>query len=106
MVPVDGPRAAAHGCPMFDAPANLPDTILALCAETGTQRTICPTDAAKAFAGARGEDALAWRSHLQDVRRAAVKLALAGRIVIYRKGKPADPNDFRGVYRLGAPRDD
>jgi len=26
--------------------------------------------------------------------------------VIYRKGKPADPNDFRGVYRLGLPRHD
>jgi len=36
------------------------------------------------------------------VRRAAVKLALGGRLIIYRKGKPVDPNDFRGVYRLGA----
>jgi hypothetical protein len=26
--------------------------------------------------------------------------------VIYRKGKPVDPNDFRGVYRLGLPRHD
>ena len=91
---------------MPDAPADLPDTILALCAKAGPQRTICPTDAAKAFAEARSEDDLAWRSHLQYVRRTAVKLALAGRIVIYRKGKPADPNEFRGVYRLGAPRDD
>jgi hypothetical protein len=91
---------------MRDTPDNLPDTILALCADAAPDRTICPTDAAKAFAEARGEDALAWRSHLQDVRRTAVKLAVAGRLVIYRKGKPADPNDFRGVYRLGAPRDD
>ena len=36
----------------------------------------------------------------------AVSLALAGRLVIYRKGKPADPTDFRGVYRLGLPRHD
>ena len=41
--------------------------------------------------------------HLTAVRRAAVRLALEGRLVIYRKGKMADPNDFRGVYRLGAP---
>jgi hypothetical protein len=40
------------------------------------------------------------------VRGAAVRLAETGRIVIYRKGKPADPNDFRGVYRLGLPRYD
>ncbi len=91
---------------MPDAPPNLPDTILALCAAAAPDHTICPTDAAKAFAAARGEDALGWRAHLQDVRRTAVKLAVAGRLVIYRKGKPADPNDFRGVYRLGAPRDD
>lgn len=47
-----------------------------------------------------------WHALLMPIRRAAVKLALAGRLVIYRKGKPADPNDFRGVYRLGLPRQD
>jgi len=86
-------------------PDDLPTTILALCA-ANRERTICPTDAAQAFAKARGEDAMAWRTHLQDVRRTAVKLAGEGRLVIYRKGKPVDPSDFRGVYRLGAPRDD
>jgi uncharacterized protein DUF3253 len=35
------------------------------------------------------------------VRRTAVALALAGRLAIYRKGKLVDPNDFKGVYRLG-----
>lgn len=47
-----------------------------------------------------------WHGLLMPIRRAAVSLALAGRLVIYRKGKPADPNDFRGVYRLGLPRHD
>lgn len=47
-----------------------------------------------------------WHQLLQPIRRAAVKLALDGRLVIYRKGKPADPNDFKGVYRLGLPRHD
>ncbi len=47
-----------------------------------------------------------WHSLLMPIRRMAVKLALDGRLVIYRKGKPADPNDFRGVYRLGLPRHD
>jgi Protein of unknown function (DUF3253) len=47
-----------------------------------------------------------WHALLMPIRRAAVALAQAGRIVIYRKGKPADPNDFRGVYRLGLPRQD
>jgi hypothetical protein len=47
-----------------------------------------------------------WPSLLMPIRRAAVELALAGRLVIYRKGKPVDPTDFKGVYRLGLPRHD
>jgi hypothetical protein len=47
-----------------------------------------------------------WHGLLMPIRRAAVALARAGRLVIYRKGKPADPDDFRGVYRLGLPRQD
>jgi hypothetical protein len=47
-----------------------------------------------------------WHALLMPIRRAAVSLALAGRLIIYRKGKIADPNDFRGVYRLGLPRQD
>jgi hypothetical protein len=82
----------------------LEDMILSLCHERGAEKTICPTDAAKAFAVARGEDDLAWRRWLTHVRSAAVGLARQGRLVIYRKGKPADPDDFRGVYRLGLPR--
>lgn len=47
-----------------------------------------------------------WHTLLMPIRRAAVELAQAGRLVIYRKGKPVDPTDFRGVYRLGLPRQD
>lgn len=48
-----------------------------------------------------------WHAQLTPIRRAAVKLMLDGRLVIYRKGKPVeDPEDFRGVYRLGLPKDD
>jgi hypothetical protein len=47
-----------------------------------------------------------WHGLLMPIRRAAVALAQAGRLVIYRKGKLADPADFRGVYRLGLPRQD
>ena len=91
--------------PEFDSILSVEDAILSLCHAEGA-RTICPTDAAKAHAAARGEGELGWRSHLGEVRRAAVRLADAGRLVIYRKGKPADPHDFRGVYRLGSPRID
>ena len=89
-----------------DSPPSLEGAILALCDNAGAGRTICPTDAAQAYAAARGEGPLGWRSYLSQVRRAAVRLAETGRIVIYRKGKPVDPHDFRGVYRLGPPRSD
>jgi uncharacterized protein DUF3253 len=85
-----------------DSP-SLESVILALAAEARHGRTIAPTDAAAAYAAALGEDPLAWRVHLPNVRAVAVRLAEAGRLVIYRKGKPVDPADFRGVYRLGAP---
>jgi hypothetical protein len=40
------------------------------------------------------------------VRRIAVRLANEGRLAVYRKGKQADPNDFKGLYRLGPVRQD
>jgi hypothetical protein len=41
---------------------------------------------------------------MQPLRRVAVRLAREGRLVITRKGRIVDPDDFRGVYRLGLPR--
>lgn len=82
-------------------PAAIEATVLRLLSEAGPNKTVSPTDAARAYKP--GPD---WHVLMPAVRRAAVNLALAGRIVIYRKGKPADPNDFKGVYRLGLPRQD
>jgi hypothetical protein len=67
----------------------------------GTHRTLSAPEIAHAISP-EGD----WHALLLPVRRAAIALAQAGRLVIYRKGKPADPNDFRGVYRLGLPRQD
>ena len=91
---------------MTEAKETVADVIMRLCAERGAGKTICPTEAAKAMADATGGDELAWREWLPKVRSEAVQLAHRGRIVIYRKGKPADPDNFRGVIRLGLPRDD
>jgi len=92
--------------PSSDSTPTLEAVILDLCAQAKLGRTLDPMDAAREFAARRGEDELGWRSHLTAVRRAAVALAEAGRLIIYRKGKPVDPRDFRGVYRIGAPRID
>lgn len=78
-------------------------TILALAGGCGPGKTICPMDAAKAVAVASGDEST-WHRHLGAVRRTAVGLARDGRLVIYRKGRLVDPDDFRGVYRLGLPR--
>jgi len=86
---------------MTTEPADIETTILKMTAEAGPGRTVGPTDIARALH--EGSD---WNVLMTPVRRAAVRLALAGRIVIYRKGRPADPNDFKGVYRLGLPRQD
>lgn len=79
-------------------PAEIEATILRLLDERGSGRSISPTDVACALT--EGSD---WHLQMPGVRRAAIKLALAGRLVITRKGKPVDPNDFKGVYRLGPP---
>ena len=59
----------------------------------GAENSITPTDVAMAM----GPD---WRSKLSAVRRAAIRLAVAGEIEILRKGKPVDPVEVKGVIRL------
>jgi hypothetical protein len=52
---------------------------------------------------ARAVDAEDWRRVLPQVRATAVGLARQGRLVILRHGKPADPESFKGVWRMRAP---
>ncbi|MEP9347664.1 DUF3253 domain-containing protein [Xanthobacter sp. KR7-225] len=88
-------------------PARLPDeaameaAILDLAAKAGPGKTIGPEEPARALMPP-GE----WQRALPVVRRVAVRLARAGRLMIYRKGKQVDPDALRGVFRLGLPRDD
>ena len=81
-------------------------TILRMVTERGADKTVCPSEVARALGGPpSGEPGDAWRQLMQPVRRAAVRLVGTGHIAILRKGKPvADPADFKGVYRLGTPR--
>jgi uncharacterized protein DUF3253 len=75
--------------------------LLRLTAERGLGRALDPAEAARALSGPHPDQ---WGPLMQPIRRVAVALAEQGRLVILRKGKPADPRDFRGVYRLAAPR--
>jgi hypothetical protein len=84
-------------------PAKLEEAILSLVAARGPDKTICPSEAARALGGAHPDG---WGPLMQPLRRIAVDLAKQGRIIITRKGRVVDPDDFRGVYRLGLPRED
>lgn len=79
---------------------SLEDDILMVLTRDAT-RTLSAPELAQAIAAESD-----WHNLLMPIRRAAVALAQSGRLVIYRKGKPADPQDFRGVYRVGLPRQD
>ena len=75
------------------------ETIFALLAGATPGKSIAPEDVARAL------DAEGWRRLLPQVRATAVGLARQEKLVITRHNKPADPNSFKGVYRLRAPLD-
>jgi hypothetical protein len=60
-------------------------------------KSLAPEDVARAL------DPEGWRRQLPQVRAAAVGLARQGRLVILRHNKPADPDTFKGVWRMRAP---
>jgi len=74
--------------------------MLALLEERGPGKSISPADVASVVGGHRPEE---WGPLMQPLRRVAVRLMKEGRIMIVRKGKPVDPDDFRGTYRLALP---
>ncbi len=71
--------------------------VLDLLARRDAGKSICPSEAAKAV------DPEGWRRLMPQVRATAVGLARAGRLEITRKGRPADPDTLKGVYRLRLP---
>lgn len=81
------------------------ETLLALLSQVrdaesteGAGASLSPNDIAKSL------NPEGWRRELPKIRAIAVGLARQGRVEILRKGKPADPDDVRGIYRLRLPR--
>ena len=72
------------------------DAMLRIAAERGPEKSLCPTDVARAVSTEN------WRPLLGAVRKVAADLASQGKIEILRKGKPINPDDMRGVIRLRA----
>ena len=71
--------------------------ILRQTTERGTDKSICPSEVARALAA----DEETWRRLMGPIRAAAIRLARSGQVEILRKGKPVDPTaEIRGVIRL------
>jgi hypothetical protein len=86
--------------PKRATPDEIETTMLALVAERGFGRNLDPAEVARAVGGDKPDE---WGPLMQPVRQAAVRLMKQGRILILRKGRPVDPDDFRGIYRLTLP---
>lgn len=69
--------------------------ILELLAERDPDKTICPSEAARALGG---------HEHMALVREAAGALRERGEVAVTQRGEPVDPATARGPIRLGRPR--
>jgi hypothetical protein len=72
----------------------LETTILALLAQRGAGKTICPSEAA------RQVDPENWDSLMEAARKAARRLVAQGKIVITQHGSVVDPSTAKGPIRL------
>lgn len=69
--------------------------ILRLSRERGPEKTICPSDAARAVGGDH------WRDLMDDARAIARELARNGEVEISQKGEVLDPDaTWRGPVRI------
>ena len=73
---------------------ELEQRILGLLDALARDATICPSEAARALFPET------WRDHMEDARRAARRLAAAGRIVITQQGAVVDSSTAKGPIRL------
>ena len=70
------------------------ETIIQLCAASWPDETVRPEDIAMTLHPPE------WQALTGRIRLAVKQLAEAGHVQILRKGKPAAPDDFKGIYRL------
>jgi Protein of unknown function (DUF3253) len=73
------------------------ETIFKLLSEIEPDKSLAPETVARAL------DPEGWRRVLPQVRAVAVGLARQERLVILRHNKPADPDTFKGVWRMRMP---
>lgn len=79
------------------------EAIMGMLALLGPGEELKPETVARALQAARArknDKQDAWRRFLNPVRQQAIHLARTGRIEIMRKGEVADPEDFKGLWRM------
>ena len=84
--------------------------ILALIAERGEGKSICPSDVARAIYEEKRKPTDprdGWRKYMNAVKQQALHLARIGEIEILRRGERQDPSKpIKGVIRLAQPSND
>ena len=74
------------------------ETLLGILSQVRDGESISPNDVAKAV------NAEEWRRELPKVRGVIIGLARQGKLEVLRKGKPIEPEGFKGVYRVRLPQ--
>ena len=70
------------------------DVIMALLKQRGSDKSICPSEAARELAGSGGN----WRAQMENVHLAVDALLAEGRIALSWKGQ--ELGERRGAYRI------
>jgi len=73
---------------------DVSETILALSAARGKDKTICPSEVARQI---WQED---WRKHMDETRKAAFALRDKGKVVITQRGNEILGEEVRGPIRI------
>jgi hypothetical protein len=73
---------------------TIPQTILTMAAMRGPDKTVCPSEIARALFPTN------WRKHMQDIRDAAIKLQKDGKVTITQKGQLVDVEHIKGPVRI------
>lgn len=73
--------------------------IVDLLSKRAVGASICPSEAARAVAGAEGR----WRDLMEPARRAARRLVGRGEVIITKGGRPVDPSTAKGPIRIRRP---
>lgn len=74
--------------------SSISQTILTMATDRGADKTICPSEVARAMFDTE------WRKHMDEVRQAAIVLQQECKVIITQKGEPVDVDYIKGPIRI------